>query len=310
MSDKKYPSHFTADDIQRIDAIENWLQQNDVSQVRLARLARLSPSTLNQILQGTYLSSPAKMLDRIDSAMRNMDGNKISAITTVETSLFKLVQRACDMARRYHNFSVISAYVGTGKTYALKHYAAKNDNTFLVETTPSANALNFLSKLAFQVTNLEKRTMDDSFNVIVNALKNTDSLIIVDEAEMAAPKVLHILRRIRDIANIGIVLAGTEQLNARLKPQHGQFDQSRSRTMFWPPVFAGITEDDAAALIQASFDEDVSDNVIKSLYRYSNGSARMLVEGLIASIKEFRGNNELSDKLVDAVAQQALCLSA
>ena len=311
MSDKKYPDHFSADDIKRIENVERWLEKNEMSQAALARLSRVAPATLNQILRGEYISSPTKRLDMLESAIRNHDENKNNAVTVVETSIFKLVQTACNMARRYRNFSVVSAYVGTGKTYALKHYAAKNANTFLIETTPSLNALDFLTYLAFKVTNLDKKTMDDCFSVIVNELRDTDSLIIVDEAETVVPKVLHILRRIRDIANIGIVLAGTEALNALIKPQHGQFDQIRSRTMFWPPVTQCITETDAAALIQAAFgDEDVSDEVIQSLYRYSSGSARMLVEGLIAGIKEFRRDNDLTPKLVEAVAKQALCLSA
>lgn len=310
MSEKKYPAHFSQEDVKRIAAIEDWLKRNETSQAALARLARISGSTLNQILSGEYQSPPSKTLDKLESAIRNRDENKKNAVTTVETSVFKLVQTACDMARRYHNFSVVSAYVGTGKTYALKCYAKKYDNTFLIETKPSSNALDFSSQLAFMVTKLDKRTMEDCFNVIVDALKDTDSLIIVDEAETVTPKVLHILRRIRDIANIGIVLAGTEALNALIKPQHGQFDQIRSRTMFWPPVVTGIIEEDAAALIQAAFgDEDISDEFVRSLYKFSNGSARVLVEGLIAGVKEFRRDHDLTAKLVEAVAKQVLCLS-
>ena len=43
---------------------------------------------------------------------------------------------------------------------------------------------------------------------------------------------------------------------------------------------------------------------------YCKGSARMLVEGLIAGVKEFRRGRALDVKLVDAVAKQALCLQS
>ena len=41
------------------------------------------------------------------------------------------------MARRYRNFAVLSAYVGTGKTYALKHYAKSSPNVYLIEADPT-----------------------------------------------------------------------------------------------------------------------------------------------------------------------------
>ena len=125
------------------------------------------------------------------------------------------------------------------------------------------------------------------------------------------PHQLHTLRRIRDLANIGIVLAGTEQLTGRIKPLHGQFDQIRSRTGFWPQTVRGISETDAAALIQAVLGgEDIPEDVISQLYKYCKGSARMLVEGMLAGIREFRRGRPLDVQLVDAVAQQALGLQS
>ena len=53
-----------------------------------------------------------------------------------------------------------------------------------------------------------------------------------------------------------------------------------------------------------------ADDVIARLFAYCKGSARMLVEGLIAGIKEFRRGRALDVKLVDAVAKQALCLQS
>ena len=55
---------------------------------------------------------------------------------------------------------------------------------------------------------------------------------------------------------------------------------------------------------------EVADDVVARLFVYCKGSARMLVEGLIAGIKEFRKNRPLDVKLVDAVAKQALCLQS
>lgn len=307
-----YPEHYTPDDIGQIEQIKVWLSEREYKQAALARLARVSASTLSQILGGSYATSPSKMLVNVANAMKHADDTASDALAPVETSVFRLAQTACQMARRYRNFAVLSAFVGTGKTFAVKHYQRTTPNTYLIEATPTMTVQSLIKLMARTVAGYEgKGSIDDKFQAVISSLQNTDSLLIVDEADTLTPHVLHTLRRLRDLANIGIVLAGTEHLTGLIRPAHGQFDQIRSRTGFWPETVKGITADDAAALTQAAFgDEDVSDEVIKRLYAYSKGSARMLIEGLVAAITQFRGNRELNVALVDAVAKQALCLQS
>ncbi|MDR1350837.1 MAG: AAA family ATPase [Zoogloeaceae bacterium] len=304
-----WPEHYAPEDIKAIAVIRNWMNERNYSQAALARLARISGSSLNQILKGVYLSPPRKPLTAIRSAMRHAD-ESVGIAAPVETSVFRLGGIACDMARRYRNFAVFTGYVGTGKTFAVKHYAANHPNTYVIEASPTMTPQSLIKQLARMVAGLEKGSIANKFDGIVENLANTDSLIIVDEAETLTPHQLHTIRRIRDLANIGIVLCGTEHLSGLIKPLHGQFDQIRSRAGFWPETVHAITAEDAAALTQSAFGaEEVAEDVIARLHAYAKGSARMLVEGLIAAIREFRKGRPLDVRLVDAVARQALCLS-
>lgn len=309
---KTWPGHYTAADVALIERIAAWIRERQYTQAALARLARISASSLNQILKGVYATPPGKMLAAVDSAMRHADETHNDAVAAVETSVFKLAHAACAMARRYRNFAVFTGFVGTGKTFAVKHYASSHPNTHLIEATPTMTPQSLVKLLARVVAGFDgKGSIDDKFHAVVAALKNTDSLLIVDEAETLTPHQLHTLRRLRDLANVGIVLCGTEHLSGLIKPEHGQFDQIRSRTGFWPETVRAINEADAAALVQSGFGvEDVPDAVVARLHQHAKGSARMLVEGLIAGIKEFRKGRVLDVKLVDAVARQALCLQS
>ena len=308
---QQWPAHYTAADVALVEKCHAWIAEHKYTQAALARLARISSSSLNQLLKGVYATSPTPLLVKVESAMRHAEETSGHAMAAVETSVFRVAHTACDMARRYRNFAVLSAFVGTGKTFAVKHYAATHPNTYIIEATPTMTPQSLTKLLARMVVGLEKGSIADKFDQVVSSLKNTDSLIIVDEAETLTPHQLHTIRRIRDLANIGIVLCGTEHLSGLIKPAHGQFDQIRSRTGFWPETVRAITEADAAALVQAAFGaEDVADDVIARLYAYCKGSARMLVEGLVAAIKEFRRGRSLDVKLVDAVAKQALCLQS
>ncbi|MDO8941507.1 MAG: AAA family ATPase [Methylicorpusculum sp.] len=307
-----YPEHYTPDDISQIEQIKTWLAERHYKQAALSRLARVSSSTLSQILSGSYATSPSKMLINVANAMQHADNTASDALAPVETSLFRLALTACQMARRYRNFAVLSAFVGTGKTFAVRHYQRTTPNTYLIEATPTMTVQSLIKLLARTVAGYEgKGSIDDKLQAVIANLQNTDSLLIVDEADTLTPHVLQTLRRVRDLANIGIVLLGTEHLTGMIRPAHGQFDQIRSRTGFWPETVKGITAEDAGALIQAAFgDEDVSDEVIKRLYAYSKGSARMLIEGLVTAIQQFRNGRELTVGLIDAVAKQALCLQS
>lgn len=307
-----YPEHYTPDDIRLVDEIKTWMAERNYKQAALARLARISPASLSQILGGTYATPPGVLLVKIASAMKHADDTAADVVAAVETSVFRLAQTAFQMARRYRNFAVVSAYVGTGKTFAAKFYQRTTPNTYLVEATPTMTVQSLIKLLARTVAGYEgKGSIDDKFRSIVESLRNTDSLLIVDEADTLTPSVLHTLRRLRDLANIGIVLCGTEQLTGLIRPERGQFDQIRSRTGFWPETIKAITKDDATALVQAAFGEEViSDEVNARLFAYCKGSARMLIEGLVAAITQFRNGRELTVQLVDAVAKQALCLQS
>ena len=308
--EKNWPPHYTPADIALIAQAQAWMVERKYTQAALGRLARVAASTLNQILNGGYITSPSKQLAAVESAMKHADDTSEDTLAAVETSVYKLGQTCCAMARRNRNFAVFSGFVGTGKTFAVKHYAATHGNTHLIEATPTMTPQSLIKDLSVRIAGFSgKGSIADRFDAVVAALRNTDSLLIVDEAETLTPHQLHTLRRLRDLANVGILLVGTEHLTGLIKPAHGQFDQIRSRTGFWPETVRQISYEDAAALVQASFGtEEVPEEVVKRLYQYCNGSARMLVEGLIASLQQMRKGKELTREMVDFVAKQALCL--
>ena len=64
---------------------------------------------------------------------------------------------------------------------------------------------------------------------IVNKLKNSGRLIIVDEAENLPYRALELLRRIYDKAKVGILLVGLPKLLTNLKGNKGQYKQLYSR---------------------------------------------------------------------------------
>lgn len=313
-----HPS-FRQGDIDTVVEILTWLAQSEKTQAWLARLARINPGTLNQVLKGVYTGQPSKFLVQAQQAIKlHQERTGKSGVPFVETSVSRLARAVCHRARLYRNFGVLSGYVGTGKTEALKAIAAAQANTWMVEADPDMTPGTLLSALVTvtraEVTTRSKfseGTTAQKFTAVVKALTGTGGLIIVDEAETMQPRALHYLRRIRDKAGIGVVLAGTEYLTGMIRPEHGQFDQIRSRVGFWPATVTGINREDADAIAVATFTEaPLEANVLDALWAYADGSVRVLAEDLIPALRDYGTAKglPLTSALVKQIATQVLGL--
>ncbi|MFI5447563.1 hypothetical protein [Polaromonas sp. UC242_47] len=72
----------------------------------------------------------------------------------------------------------------------------------------------------------------------------------------------------------------------------------------WPETIKAISRDDADDMARAALGmEDLSDEVLATLWQYSQGSARVLNENLLPAIKDYgMGTVPLSAKLIETIA--------
>ncbi|MGB1238549.1 MAG: AAA family ATPase [Pseudomonadales bacterium] len=307
--------HYTQDDRQLCIKILNWLANNEKSVSWLAKLSRMAHSTLYRSVKGEYKTDPAQHLKKAMDAIRTQASrNSINEVPFVPTTVSEIAWAACKRARRYRSFAILTGFVGTGKTRSLKEYQWQHENTLMIEADPGmavASLLNELVQAAGCSMVKHNANQHTKFKAILDELTDTDTLLIIDEAETLTPKALHYLRRIRDKARVGIVLSGTEALAALIKPEHGEFDQIRSRVNFWPNTAHGIKREDAEAIISISFADlgDLDDAISERLWQYCKGSMRMLVEELIPAIRDYGlPKHALSVELIDSVASKVLNL--
>lgn len=312
-----YTNSYTDDDIKNCKYVLEFLNANKYSISWIAVLARVDKGSCSKVLRGLYTSPATNILKKLTDAIKTQGKrNNIQSLPFIETSVSKVAWTACERARTYRSFSILTGFVGTGKTRSLKEYAAAHENTVLVEADPGMSVVFLLDELIKKIgcsTVKISANQHAKFTAILSALTGTDTLIIVDEAETLTPKSLHHLRRIRDKAGVGIVLAGTECLSALVKPERGEFDQIRSRVNFWPSTAKGIKREDAVEIVRTAFSDiidDINEDIIECLWQYSNGSMRLLVEDLIPAIRDYGlPKNDMSVQLIDKVAQTVLNLS-
>lgn len=287
----------------------------------LARAAGLSASAANQVLAGKYTASPTRILQRLlaaAEAMRESAAPVVDGTPYVETSVHRAVWAACKRARTYRNFAVVSAFVGTGKTSAIREYVRQHPDTVLIEAMPGMTASVLLDALVEEsgaVVRTAGRytggTLAERMRAVVRTLRNSGRLVILDEAETTTVATLEHVRRIRDLAEVGVVLAGTERLRPMLQDPRGRFGQISSRVGFWPPVIKAITESDAHALTLAALEADGLEPdaaVLDAFWQACGGSARVLCEGVIPGVRDYglAAGRPLTADLVYRVAQDLL----
>lgn len=304
---------YSAADREQIAAITDWLRLNNMSRSWLGKRASISGGTVSQVLNGKYPASPTSYLNQMVEVIR-VESERMGDGTPgyVEGSVHKLVFVVCERTRKHANFGVVCGYVGVGKTRTLAEYASRKPQTLLIEANPQMTAGSLLLKLLDKLGVPAPSGMDRRFDAVAKALTGTNYLLVVDEAENLNSQALHYLRRIRDIARVGIVLAGTERLAALLKPEHGQFDQIRSRVSMWPETIKGVGRDDADEMARAALADtgELSDDVLDALWAYGAGSARVLMEGLVPALRDYGGRDQaLTVARIDAVAKKVLFMT-
>jgi DNA transposition AAA+ family ATPase len=293
---------------QRIDA---WLAKNKQTRAWLHRASRISGAAVSQVLNGNYPTNASEHIAKMLDAISQADERGIATSETgsyVPTSITKAIHVVCDRSRKHGDFGTVYGAVGVGKTATIKRYAAINKATILLEADPDMSPRVMLAQLLEALSEPCPRTVSAMFGAAVNAMQNTTTLIIVDEAEIMHPSCLTRLRRLRDKAGVGVVLAGTERLMQLVGAERGAFDQIFSRTTSTTRLIKGISEDDHNAIARAALAEhDPSDAVLRLMWQYSKGSARMLTEKLIPALRDFGlGKHALTPTLVQKVVDAVL----
>lgn len=214
--------------------LEEHIKTSGKTQAKISKQTDLSSSVISQFLKGIYNGNNEevaltikKYLDLENSKNNETDeviyNEKLGNTTRV---LF-----ATRYAHVFNEISMIHGDAGTGKTTALKHYAETNANVTLI----TANALCRTPKAIFNLIMLSIgkepiKNESELMNRLIDSLKDTNKLLIIDEADHLSLRALQAIRNLNDIANIGIVLSGNDTIYRQMYGTSSvQYDQLRTR---------------------------------------------------------------------------------
>lgn len=279
------------------------LKQCTISGV--ARSLDLSPTTLHLWLNDKYKGNVGKINKAVEQYMeRELLREENVNIPFVETSVAQDIFEIANTCHVESEIGVCCGCAGVGKTYAVKMYALEHSDVILIETdfgyTPKVLFSEIHKTLGFEGTGALHNMVID----IVDKLKNSGRLIIVDEAENLPYRALELLRRIYDKARVGILLVGMPKLLKNLQGDKGQYTQLYSRVGVLAEL-QPIADNDIVAITSKVTPNSVS--IYPKLSAFCGGNTRVLTKLLVRASRIAKLNNTTIDEdVLNAALSQLL----
>ena len=279
------------------------LKQCTISGV--ARSLDLSPTTLHLWLNDKYKGNVGKINKAVEQYMeRELLREENVNIPFVETSVAQDIFEIANTCHVESEIGVCCGCAGVGKTYAVKMYALEHSDVILIETdfgyTPKVLFSEIHKTLGFEGTGALHNMVID----IVDKLKNSGRLIIVDEAENLPYRALELLRRIYDKARVGILLVGMPKLLKNLQGDKGQYTQLYSRVGVLAEL-QPIADNDIGAITSKVTPNSVS--IYPKLSAFCGGNTRVLTKLLVRASRIAKLNNTAIDEdVLNAALSQLL----
>ena len=262
------------------------LDTRELSQNAAARAIGVGQSTFSQWLKDRYAGDNERVahdvLDWLRRERDRADRPSIGDRDVVETSVYQRVHQVVRMAHHERDVGVVIGDAGLGKTLALEAYEeAHPSSTVRIEVGPEYSAKSVAIALNCELGGDGSGTLFDLMQENYDRLEGTDTVVIIDQAEILPTRGLELCRRVHDVCDLGVVLAGMPKLLAHLQGSSGDLKQLYSRVGLKARV------------------EELSDEDLRMLVEVHAPSA---APGVAAVVGEVTRNTRIASKLLKRAA--------
>jgi hypothetical protein len=230
-----------------------------VKQRYVAKALGMSPATVSLFVAGKYSGDSEAVAGRVEQYLaleaRREDG--LGSAGFVRTTAAGEVQTALGYAHENCDIALVYGESGTGKTVAAKRYCETHPGVAYVLLDPTSGQVRpFVSKLLWEICRErlgQSEPLMCAVERLVDTLRDSGRLLILDEAQHLAWKAVEVLRRLHDEAGLGIALVGHTMLHSRLfGGGNSIYAQMYSRVGMSRYIAAAPTARDVAELAEAT----------------------------------------------------------
>lgn len=194
------------------------------SQAQVARESGIAAPTLSQFLSNTYNGDNNKIAEKLVAWLRKRgEGERLASVVPVaprwiETPTARLIQGALSYAQLMGDIALVYGGAGFGKTRTLERYADQNPNVWVVTAAPAtASSTVILQEIAITLGLKSIAPHPATLHrAIVERIKATGGLLVVDEAQHLSKPALEACRAIHDKTEVGLALLGNAAVFDRI----------------------------------------------------------------------------------------------
>ncbi|MDM5147678.1 AAA family ATPase [Candidatus Persebacteraceae bacterium Df01] len=281
-----------------------------LSIAEISRQSGVNSGALSTYLNEKYTGDNTKIAEKLKSWLRLREAKEkakninlslhVDGLVNTQQLLggLELAQVSADMVAFYGG-------AGGGKSHAARQYQRDNSNVFIVTAEPALCSLSSVMQALCRAVGADEGTCATMSHNIVEALKNRNALLIIDEAHHLTPRILDQLRCIYDKINLGgndfgVAYLGNEPLLKQLTSGLAM-KQIQSRlgvcSELLPPPAA-----DGPLLLSAIVERKLS---IETEIKSSNWVAA--IGGYRAIIKRVRRAAALTRKQIKDLSEKDIC---
>lgn len=178
----------------------------------------VSSATVSKILAGNWDTIADEMWRSIAG---QIGAPKAEGWQLVETRAYKAMTFTLENAQRDSLVMAVIGEAGSGKTEAIKNYAAKGRNVYHLVCSEYWNRRTFMAKVLQSMGEIYSgTTVADMMDAIVDTLKRKEApLIVLDEADKLSDQVLYFFISLYNQleGHCGIIMTATRYLRARIE---------------------------------------------------------------------------------------------
>jgi len=297
------------------EKVRGYMEQQRLTRAELARRVGLAVPVLCKYLEHRYdgleLRQTEAALTAYLKRAQLVERQREKKFLQLQTSA--LVLERCEEARKQKELVVLYGPPGISKTYSLREYVRRradaNDDKVLLVT---ANAVTTPRGLVVALCQLLRLPTDGPGYVllesVIDKLNQDPHFILVDEANHLTVEGLEVLRHIHDMAECGMVLAGTKRLYD-LFTAGGR--KSQDLEQLWSRVaihdlLPGLSPAEIRHIVQTSMGR-LNETAMMEIERSTRGSARRLAK-LLPRLRRLQELNPgmPPEKLVGVAARKII----
>jgi DNA transposition AAA+ family ATPase len=233
-----------------------WKDESGESISSIAAKTNRSTAAVSQYVNKKYAGNVEELEKDVLSLLRREENLEfVSGVKEYrETGTSTLMWEVIEYCDNHQKMGAVVAPSGTGKSTTCIEYIRRNRATILLTAHIKARTANvILRKLLAHVGGIGQRSSTDQFlDAIIDRLKGSKRLIIVDDAHFLNWEAFELVRKFHDCASVGVCYVGQETMYEQMKggSRAYLFDQIYSRIAIKRDKFQ-VTNKDAEAIARS-----------------------------------------------------------